>query len=170
VELSVVLGFVAGGLVTAAMVVLVGSLLGWVSPTTRYVGAAVVATFLLARELGIVNYQLPERRRLIPSPRLDLPFPLGTFAFSAELGLGWRTVVPRAAPYGLLVAVMASASFPVGAVAAVGWGIGRAVPVLVAVRVRSGSVDDMSRWPVRSGRALAVAALVALVLVLVLAA
>lgn len=170
VELSVLLGFVAGGLITAAVAVLLGSLAGWISPTTRYAVAGVVVGVLLARETGIVKFRLPERNRLIPSPRLDQPFPFGTFAFAAELGLGWRTVVPTTAPYALLIVVLASASFPLGLVVAAGWGVGRAVPVLIAVRRRSGAVDDMSQWPIRSGRALAIAALVSLALALLMAA
>ena len=168
-DAAVGLGFLAGGALTATSAVIVGSLLGGVPGRARLAVAAAAVVVLLARELGMVPLRLPQRDRLVPSPRLDLPFPAGPFAFAAELGLGWRTVVPTSAPYGLLVAVGAVAAFPVALAAAAGWAMGRAVPVTRAAHRSAwrtggdpaGARPD--RWPAPPPRP---TALVALALVL----
>jgi hypothetical protein len=169
IDLAIGLGFLAGALVTAAAAVVVGSLAGWLPAPARLGAAGAAVVLLAAREAGLARFVLPERRRLIPSPRLDLPFPWGTAAFAAELGLGWRTAVPTSAPYGLLVVVALAASMPAGAVAAAGWALGRAVPVAVATRRRAADGSAMPAWPFPGGRPVALAALAALLAAVVAA-
>jgi hypothetical protein len=131
---SVLGGLVAGGIITATLTYLVGR---FVADAPSGVLAAVTAAallVLLAGDLHVVSFRLPQRDRLIPSQRLDMRFPYGVAVFSAELGLGWRTVVPLNAPYGLVVALVVAPSWTAGLATAVAWGIGRYVPIAWALR------------------------------------
>lgn len=162
VDVAIGLGFLVGGQLTAIAAVVVGSLATWAPAGTRHAVAVAVVGVLVARDAGVVRVPLPERRRLIPSPRLDLAFPWGTFAFAAELGLGWRTAVPTSAPYGVVAVVALAASFPAAGVAAAGWALGRSVPIAISARRRATGAAEPSAWPVPSGRRASLAALVLL--------
>jgi hypothetical protein len=58
----------------------------------------------------------------------------GAFRFGLELGTGVRTYVPPAAPYILLLAILLGGlTLRDALLIAMGFGVGRAIPVMVAV-------------------------------------
>ncbi|MFC4118920.1 hypothetical protein [Nonomuraea zeae] len=165
---SIGFGFLAGGLATAGLAMLAGGLVAWAPLPIRMAAVSAILLMLGARELGRWRIRLPQRSRLIPSERLELPFPWGSFAFAAELGLGWRTVVPTSLPYGLVVFVALHPTWQVALAAGLGWAAGRWVPVSLAVRRRAlvlaGVATERSRspWPIVNSGRLSLAGLVIL--------
>lgn len=167
---SIAAGFLAGGAATATLAVLGGGLIAWLPFELRMRACVPLLLLLAARQLGLVPVPLPQRSQLIPSPRLDMPFPWGSLLFAGELGLGWRTVIPTALPYGLLAFVALDGTWAVALGAAAGWAVGRWVPVSIAVQRRSNGParhqaaggEDRSVWPVANVRLLAIGGLAAL--------
>jgi hypothetical protein len=92
---------------------------------------------------GIVT--LPEARRQIPAEVFGGRLTHGAWRFGFELASGVRTYVPTAAPYVLLlVMVLARPPLIVPLLIGIGFGVGRAVPLVlqlvpgVAARARAG--------------------------------
>lgn len=76
--------------------------------------------------------RLPEARRQIPAEVFGGSLTRGAFRFGFELGTGVRTYVPAVAPYILALAMLLlRPTLGVALLIALGFGIGRAVPVMV---------------------------------------
>ena len=134
-SLAFAAGLVGGGIITASVLVVVGSLLRAPLPhTVRWavVGGALCAVVL--RELGVLTFTLPENRRLVPETVLRFGRHLGPLQFGLEMGTGARTFLPSGLPYVGAVAVLLVASVPAAVCAGVGFGLGRAMMTMSNLR------------------------------------
>jgi hypothetical protein len=91
-------------------------------------GAA--ALLVLARELGLVRWRVPENARLVPED-VQHRAHWGALQFGFEMGTGMRTYSPSALPHLALLAVVLVVPFPVAFPLAGGFAAGRlAMPLL----------------------------------------
>jgi hypothetical protein len=98
---------------------------------------------LLLREIGVLRFTLPEKRRLVPETVFVLGRHLGPLQFGLEMGTGVRTYLPTGLPYAAAVAVLLFASVPAAVCAGAGFGLGRAMMTISALRYGSdGSWSD----------------------------
>jgi hypothetical protein len=128
-------GLLAGGMITATVLVVAGSLVrAPLPPAARWavVGLALIA--LLLRQSGLLAFRLPENRRLVPETVFRLGRHLGPLQFGLEMGTGARTYLPSGLPYVGAVAVLMTASAPLGLCAGAGFGLGRALMTLSSLR------------------------------------
>ncbi len=101
-------------------------------------GAAAVA--VLAREVGLWRFRVPENARLVPEDVQRLG-EWGALQFGFEMGTGMRTYSPSALPHLALLAVVLVVPFPAAFAVAAGFAAGRlAMPVL------SNSWSDDGSW------------------------
>lgn len=147
-------GLVVGGVVTATVLVVGGSLLRAPLPTPVRV-ALVAATLLVAllRDRGVLRWRLPENRRLVPESVFRLGRHLGPLQFGVEMGTGARTYLPSGLPYPAAVAVLLLAPLPAALCAGVGFGLGRGLMTVAHLRYSTDSSWD-DEW-LRYGRLLA---------------
>lgn len=141
-------GLVTGGLLSAAVLLVVGSLLRLVAPTPVWLGLMAVWFVVMSlRELGVVSFPMPQNARLVPESVFRHGPVLGPFEFGYEMGTGVRTYVTSSLPY-LLVPMVALFSTPATAVAAgVGFGLGRSLMTLMNL-----SYDHDGGWDLAWGR------------------
>jgi hypothetical protein len=128
-------GLLAGGMVTATLLVVVGSLVRAPLPAPArwaVVGLALIAVLL--RQIGVVRFTLPETKRLVPETVFRLGRHLGPLQFGLEMGTGARTYLPSGLPYVGAVAVLMTASLPLALCAGVGFGLGRALMTASSLR------------------------------------
>ncbi len=139
---SFCLGLVAGGVVIAVALLLVGSLLRAPLPLPVRAGCVLVAAVLVTlRELGVLRFPLPENQRLVPESVFRLGRFAGPFQFGLEMGTGVRTYLPSGLAY-LTAVVLLLFSTPVTAVAAgVAFGLGRSLMTTSALHF-----DDAGGW------------------------
>jgi hypothetical protein len=79
------------------------------------------------RDFKLVNFNLPENRRLVPERVFEQGFGRGALQFGIEMGTGARTYVPSTTPYVLVVALaLLSGGFASIAAASLGFALGRA--------------------------------------------
>ncbi|HEV2782810.1 MAG TPA: hypothetical protein VGX25_25750 [Actinophytocola sp.] len=143
-RLAFVAGLLAGGTLTAAVLVVVGSLVR--APLPMPVRLAVVGVALIAvllRRLGLLAFRLPESRRLVPETVFRLGRHLGPLQFGLEMGTGARTYLPSGLPYVGAVAVLMVAPLPPALCAGAGFGLGRAL--MTASSLRYGADDGWHR-------------------------
>lgn len=157
-------GLVLGGGLTAGTLLLAGSLLRapLPPPTRAAVVVAVLATLLLAEFSGLA-VRVPQNRRLVPESVFRLGRHLGPLQFGIELGTGARTYLPSALPYATAAAVLLLATPPAALAAGAGFGLGRALMTVSALRYAGDGAawgDEWSRYARPLG-ALAAAALAA---------
>ncbi|AEB42172.1 hypothetical protein [Micromonospora maris] len=136
------LGLVAGGVVIAAALLLVGSLLRAPLPPPVRIGIVLVAALVVTlRELGVLRFPLPENKRLVPESVFRLGRFAGPFQFGLEMGTGVRTYLPSGLAY-LTAVVLLLFATPLTAVAAgVGFGLGRSLMTTSALHF-----DDSGGW------------------------
>ncbi|MEU6024984.1 hypothetical protein ACGFIK_09810 [Micromonospora sp. NPDC048871] len=136
------LGLVAGGIVIAAVLLLVGSLVRAPLPVPVRIGIVLVAAVLVTlRELGVLRFALPENQRLVPESVFRLGRFAGPFQFGLEMGTGVRTYLPSGLAYLTAVLLLLFAT-PVTALAAgVGFGLGRSLMTMSALHF-----DDSGGW------------------------
>ncbi|HXM55504.1 MAG TPA: hypothetical protein VOB72_08940 [Candidatus Dormibacteraeota bacterium] len=140
--LAFCLGLVAGGMVTAAALLVIGSLVRAPLPQpARWAIAVAALAAMLLQERGVVRLRLPENRRLVPESVFRLGRHLGPLAFGVEMGTGARTYLPSALPYAAAAAVLLLASVPAALSAGAGFGLGRALMTTANLRY---SADN--RW------------------------
>lgn len=137
-------GLLAGGTLTAAVALVAGSLVRPAIPAPARLGVVVaVLGAVVLRDLGVLRFPLPQRRRLVPESVFRLGRHLGPAQFGLELGTGVRTYLPSGLPYAVLAAVALLAP-PGGALlAGAGFGAGRWLMAVAAVR--SGTAWD-GQW------------------------
>lgn len=127
-------GTLSGALLTALVVWILS---GFTEPLNDGIRAALLiigGVFVWASKHGpLANMiSLPEARRQIPAEVFGGSLVHGAFRFGAELGTGVRTYVPSAAPYILLlVIVLARPTLTNAVFVGLGYGLGRAVPLMV---------------------------------------
>jgi hypothetical protein len=141
-------GLVLGGILTAALVWVAG---GLVRPLLGQAGAAALVAaslVLLAREMGVLRFKLPERASQIPQSVFALGPVQSSFRFGFGLGTGARTHMTASLPYLALVGVAVLAEqAPVALLAGMGFGLGRAILAwTLALSPRSvGWEEDLAR-------------------------
>jgi hypothetical protein len=136
-------GLLVGAVVSAAGVLVLGSLIRWAAFGFGWLVVYGACGVLLLREFRVVSFALPQNARLIPHTVFRHGPYLGSFEFGFELGTGIRTYVTSSLPYAVVVAV-ALVSSPIGAVSTgVGFGLGRLLMTMAAVRYD----DPEDRWP-----------------------
>ena len=88
------------------------------------------ALAVLARELGLWHFAVPENARLVPED-VQHRAQWGALQFGFEMGTGMRTYSPSALPHLVLAAVVLVVPLPVAPLVAAGFAAGRfAMPVL----------------------------------------
>lgn len=100
---------------------------------------------MLLRELGVLRFAVPERRRLVPEHVTTRGPVVGPIQFGFEMGTGMRTYSPSALPHLLLLAVLLVLTPPWAFLAALGLAAGR----WVMAGISNAYADDGSwsdRW------------------------
>ena len=152
--LAFCLGLVTGGAITAAVLLVLGSLVRAPLPgPARWAAVAAAAVAVLLKEARIARFGLPEARRLVPESVFRLGRHLGPLAFGIEMGTGARTYLPSALPYGAAVAVLLLASPAAALGAGAGFGVGRAL--MTMSNLRYGPDNDWDEQWLRHRRQLA---------------
>ncbi len=121
------LGLVLGGVTTAVLAVLLGSLVRPVVPAmTGEVVVVALALFVLAGEARLHPWTLPHRRAQVPQAVIGEGADAGALRFGFEMGTGMRTHMPSSLPYLPLAVVALLASLPAALATGAGFGLGRA--------------------------------------------
>ncbi|MDN5860218.1 MAG: hypothetical protein L0H84_16530 [Pseudonocardia sp.] len=106
----------------------------------RWVLFGAAAAAVLAREIGLVSFPVPENARLVPEDVQHLR-EWGALQFGFEMGTGMRTYSPSALPHLVLIAVALVVPFPAAFAGAVGFAIGR-----LAMPLESIAWSDDGAW------------------------
>ncbi len=137
-DYKVVAAYLAGTSSGAILTALVAWILsGFTEPLNDGIRAALLivgGVFVWTCKHGPLEnvITLPEARRQIPAEVFGGSLVHGAFRFGVELGTGVRTYVSSAAPYILLlVLVLARPTLANALLAGLGYGLGRAVPLMV---------------------------------------
>jgi hypothetical protein len=106
---------------------------------------ALLAAVVLAREIGLVRFPLPENPRLVPERVAQLG-EVGALQFGFELGTGMRTYSPSALPHLALVGVLLVFPLSAAPLLALGFALGRfAMPLLSNAYADDGSWTTLWR-------------------------
>ena len=146
--LAYLLGTTSGALLTSVVVWIVS---GFVEPlgerarAALLIGGAVVV--VLSRHGPLAGFiSLPESRRQIPAEVFGGSLVRGAYRFGLELGTGVRTYVSSSAPYILLLAVFfARLTLADALLIGVGFGVGRAFPLMVQLAAGSRLANPLQR-------------------------
>jgi hypothetical protein len=161
-------GALAGGIVTFGGLALLGRGLGAGAPAV----AALIALAAAAGEAGAIRI-IPQVRRQVPeSWRRVLPVPLAAGLYGVLLGLGFTTFILSFAVWALAGIAVALGDPQLGLSIGLGFGAGRALPVVAMAPSGGGALHAaMAERPriLRSLRALDAAALAACAAALVAA-
>jgi len=126
------LGALLGGAITFGGLAALGSLVGRDGTDTGTLAMvlAILALTALGELLGVRVF--PQVRRQVPEPwRRTLPLPLATGLYGVLLGFGFTTYVLTLAVWALAGIAFASGEPATGLLVGVGFGAGRALPVIV---------------------------------------
>lgn len=133
--LQAVLGYTIGGLLTASIVGLllgaIGSLFFATNAPTLF-GLAALAAILAIRELGLINFSMPQIHRQTHQVwAWDYGIAQGATMWGAHIGLGFATVITHGGFY--VIVLVAAIHGPVigAAVYALYW-LGRTLPIWLA--------------------------------------
>lgn len=136
------LGEVVGGVVTGALLALIGGLLSVVPEEPRLLTAGLLWLLLLGHEAGIWRLPLPQNRRQVPQEVFLRGRGAAALQFGFEMGTGVRTYVPAVAPYAVGVfLLLANPTLVLGVVTGAGFGLGRAAMIW-----SRSSATDAGRW------------------------
>ncbi len=125
------LGALVGGAITFTALSALGSLLGGGGHGLA-LGAAIAIALLAALGEGLGVRVVPQIRRQVPEPwRRVLPLPLAAGLYGVLLGLGFTTFVLTLAVWALAGISVAIGSPLAGLLIGLGFGLGRALPVVV---------------------------------------
>ena len=127
-------GTTSGALVSALVAWVLSGFAEPLGPSARLALLVAGAAFIwLCKHGPLSRYvTLPETRRQIPAQVFGGSLTNGAYRFGFELGTGVRTYAPSAAPYILLLAlVLAHTTLANAVMAGLGFGLGRAVPLMV---------------------------------------
>lgn len=117
-----------GGLASATMIWILSGLVSARPDALAAVTVAAVGTVAVARELGLIEFQLPQNRRQVPQTVFYKGRYVAPLQFGFEMGTGVRTYTTAAAPYVLaMTLLMVGGSWLLAIAAGVGFGSGRAL-------------------------------------------
>jgi hypothetical protein len=142
-EAALGIGLVTGALVSATVIVIVGSLLRLVISGLAWPIVLTACAVLVLRELRVVSFGLPQNARLVPQSVFRHGPHFGSFEFGFEMGTGVRTYVTSSLPYALVLAIGFGSDLPTALIAGVGFGLGRLI--MTTTGVRYGDLEQ--RWP-----------------------
>jgi hypothetical protein len=145
-------GLLGGGTATAAVLLVAGGLVR--APLPVPARAALTLAVLAAAVLvdrGVLGWPVPQNRRLVPASVLRFGPHLGPLQFGLEMGTGARTYLPTGLPYAAAAAVLLLAGVPAGLLAGAGFGAGRALMTVGALRYGPDG-DWYDRWTRHAGR------------------
>ena len=124
-------GALIGGAVTFGALGLLGEVLHGAGERTAYLAAAAIAVLAALLELR-GSPIMPQVRRQLPEHwRRLMPMPLAAFLYGILLGLGFTTFVLTFGVWALAGISLALGDPVLGLVIGIGFGIGRAVPIVV---------------------------------------
>ncbi|HET6448796.1 MAG TPA: hypothetical protein VFG31_06760 [Conexibacter sp.] len=124
------LGALAGGAITFGGLAALGSLLAGGGTATLVAAVTLAGLTALGELLGVRVF--PQIRRQVPEPwRRTLPLPLATGLYGLLLGFGFTTYVLTLAVWALAGIAFASGSPEAGLLVGLGFGAGRALPVVL---------------------------------------
>jgi hypothetical protein len=125
------LGALAGGALTFTALAALGDALGGAGGTAALAAAVAIALLAALGELLGIRV-VPQIRRQVPEPwRRTLPLPLAAGLYGILLGLGFTTFVLTLAVWALAGIAVAIASPTAGLLIGLGFGAGRALPVVL---------------------------------------
>jgi hypothetical protein len=135
---AVIAAYVAGGISGAVVTALTTWFMsGFAEPlggATRLVVFCAGAILVCLAKQGPLGRCVPEARRQIPAEVLAGGRARGAYRFGVELGTGVRTYAPSPAPYLLLLTLLLGhLALGTALLIAVGFGVGRGLPLLVQV-------------------------------------
>jgi hypothetical protein len=134
-------GLLLGAVLVAFVVAVLGALPQALVPApVRWVVFGLGAAAVLAREIGLVRFRVPENARLVTEDVQHLR-EWGALQFGFEMGTGMRTYSPSALPHLLLLAVALVVPFPAAFAVAVGFAGGR-----LAMPLESNAWSDDGTW------------------------
>lgn len=143
------IGSVLGALLTGTLLIVAAGLLSPIPVEPRGTLAVAVIVLLALHALGVLCLDLPQNKRQIPQSVFhDRPLS-AAIRFAAELGTGLRTYLPDPSPHALAVVLLLApgtgwAAVAAAVLAAVGFGLGRAVVVALHTQGDTVSVDHPS--------------------------
>lgn len=137
-------GLITGGVLSAVVLLTVGSLLRLAAPHGVWAGLLWAwSAVVLVREFGGLRLSLPQNARLVPSTVFRLGRLLGPYQFGIEMGSGVRTYVTSGLPYVLVPVIALFAGLPGALAAGIGFGLGRQLMTAANLRFSDdGSWDD----------------------------
>lgn len=162
------IGAIAGALVTGFGLLLLGGLLSPLPDRIGAIAATCALALLTLRVTGVLCLDLPQRQVQIARETFNQAPPAAARRFAFELGMGVRTYITATAPYALVVLLVLGAPqttgavLAAGAVAALGYGLGRSLVVASQSLLQRPAIEH-PRWALRAADILAVAAALALV-------
>jgi ABC-type Na+ efflux pump permease subunit len=143
-------GLLAGGVLTAAALLVLGGLVPAPLPVPARAGAALAAlAAVLLVDRGALRWPVPQNRRLIPESVLRHGRHLGPLQFGLEMGTGARTFLPTPLPYAAAITVLLLAPAPAALLTGLGFGAGRALMTLGTLRYGP-DADWNHRWTTRA--------------------
>lgn len=154
-------GAIAGALVTACGLLLVGGLLSPLPDRIRAGAAICVLALLTLRAIGLVCLDLPQRQMQIERETFNQAPAVAARRFAFELGTGFRTYITASAPYAVatLLALCAPSTTGPAAVAALvaaaGYGLGRSL-VVASQSMLQRPVIEHPAWALRAADVIAV--------------
>ena len=123
-------GAVLGGVVTYGGLAALGTLLHGAGHSVAFAAAAAIAAAAAVGEARGVRI-VPQVRRQVPEPwRRTMPLALASWLYGILLGLGFTTFVLTLAVWALAGVSLAAGEPALGIVIGVGFGLGRALPVV----------------------------------------
>jgi hypothetical protein len=124
-------GLLLGAELVAFVVAVFGALVQQLVPSLVLRAAfLLLGLVVIARELDVVRFRVPENARLVPEWVQQLG-ELGALQFGFEMGTGMRTYSPSALPHLALLAVLLVVPFPGAFVIAAGFALARlAMPLM----------------------------------------
>ncbi|MDQ3404716.1 MAG: hypothetical protein M3548_15210 [Actinomycetota bacterium] len=128
-------GLLIGGVISAAVLLVAGSLLRVPLPEpVRWALIGMVLIAVLLKEMGVLRFTLPENRRLVPESVFRLGRLVGPLQFGVEMGTGARTYLPSGLPYVAAVSVLLTAPISGALLVGIGFGLGRALMTTANLR------------------------------------
>lgn len=95
-----------GGVTSAALLWVLSGLVDWIPRAAAPAVVGGVALGVVARDLGLVTFGLPQRKWQVPKTILEQAQTPAALGFGFELGLGFRTYITASAPYLLLICLL----------------------------------------------------------------
>lgn len=123
-------GTTLGGTMTGVMLTILAGLLSPLPSAWRLGAAVVLAIALAGLDLATSSLPLPQRTTLIPQEVFHRGMRRGLFLFGIEYGVGWRVLIPSAAPWIIAATlVLINPSWWITVAAGTVFGLGRSLAI-----------------------------------------